>query len=248
MELNKPTIVFEDADFEKGVLEDGCIAVPVEISLTQDGELSLCVYSFCRDAAEAFIERFSADPFSDEALAFVSDALSEKMAEMDFELTDPREHEYFEYRCTDPDTSKILADCDIIDTLKGEKWDNLELDEFELEKSDPTDRMAVIRRDRRIVCYAGINDISDGDGMYELTVECEEEYRRRGFASSCIAAMADHLIRLGEGVKYVTAGTNTASQHTAASAGFVLCRKVLSFVCYRNVEDEGEAFNSFKEV
>lgn len=223
-------------------MEEGCIAVPFEISLSRDGELLLCVYSFCRDAAEEFIKKFSAAPFSDEALNNLSDILAPKMAEMDFELTDPREHEYYEYRCTEPDASKILEDCVIIDTLKGEKWDNLELDEFELEKSDPADRMAVIRRGGHIVCFAGINDISDGDGMYELTVECEEEYRRRGFASSCIAALSEYLIKLGESVKYVTAGSNTASQNTAASAGFVHERKVLSFVCYRNADTEGEAF------
>ena len=102
--------------------------------------------------------------------------------------------------------------------------------------------MAVIRRGRRIVCFAGINDISDGDGMYELTVECEEKYRRQGFASSCIAALSDYLISLGKGVKYITAESNTASRNTAASAGFVHEKTVLSFVCYRNADDEGEEF------
>lgn len=242
MDKNKIRIRIEDPGFEQGILEGGsCLAVPAEVSLLEDGTLDLLVYSFCREIAEKFSERFAEDPFSSDAVSYLMDRLAPKMAEMDFTLTDPCAHAYLEFRCDKPDTAKILPECEIITTLKGEKWNDLELDEFELDESDPTDRMAVIRRGGRIVCFAGLNDLAE-DGLFELNVECEEAYRRQGFGVSCIAALAQYLVNLGGGVKYVTSEENIASRSTASAAGFHLYKKVLPFVCHRDIEEEGDEF------
>lgn len=235
------TVRLENPAFEKEILEGGsCLAVPVEVSLGMDGTLNLLVYSFCRDMAENYAEHYAADPFTDAAVTDLAQQLAPLMAQFDYDLPDPRSHAYFEYRCDNPDKEKIHSDCEIISSLDGENWDELELEEFELDESEPTDRMAVIRREGRIVCYAGLNDLSEEDGLFELTVECEEKFRRMGFGASCVAALADYLIALGEGVKYVTSEENIPSQHTAVSAGMYMYKKVLPFVCQKMDNEEEE--------
>ncbi|MBQ4353876.1 MAG: GNAT family N-acetyltransferase [Clostridia bacterium] len=242
MTKNSMAIRYEDPEFEKEILEGGsCLAVPAEISLSDEDGAQLLVYSICSETAQEFSADYSSDPFSDEAIAFLNSRLAPEMEKWGFTLTDARSHAYLEFRCSKPDTAKILPDCEIIASLDREKWDNLELDEFELDESDPTDRMAVIRRKGKIVCFAGLNDLSE-DGLFELNVECEEAYRRKGFAASCIAALTAYLLGLGEDVKYVTSVQNEASRKTAQAAGFRLYKKVLPFVCHRELNEEGEEF------
>lgn len=234
-------IRLEDAEFENEILSgDSCIAVPIEITQKTGGALEILTYSFCKDIAEEFEKKFSRDPFSEEAQKFLADRLTPKMSQLEYSTESACTHGYYVYCCEAPDRAKILPDCEIIDTLDGEKWDELELDEFMLDSEEPTDRMAVIRREGKIVCYAGLNDLSEEDGLYELTVECAEDFRRNGYAASCTAKLTEYLISIGEGVKYICSVDHTASQKTAEAAGFSVNRRVLPFVCYRNDGDEEE--------
>lgn len=234
-------IRFENSDFEKEILEGGsCIAVPIEISCDKNGKLDILVYTFCREIAEEFERNFASNPFSDEAVGFLYEKLTPKMAQLDYLTNGAGEHGYYEYHCDKPNTAKILPECEIIDDLECEKWDDLELDEFMLDSDEPTDRMAVIRKDGKIICYAGLNDLSEDDGLYELTVECEENYRGNGYATSCVVKLAEYLISIGEGVKYVCSVNHNISQKTAEAAGFTVYKKVLPFVCYRNEDDDEE--------
>ncbi len=229
----------EDFEFEKEIISTGYhIALPVEIVRDEvSGDLTITAYSFCVKIAEEYESRFGTDPFSDAAREFLLTQLSPVMNEMGYDTSWAADHVHLEYRSTDIDRSKILPECEIISSLDGEVWDDIALDEFELDPDDALDRMAVIKVDGKIVCYAGINDISDDD-MIEMTVECEEEYRCRGFASSCVACIADYFAGLGQIVKYVCADDNTASVKTAESAGFSLVRRTLPFVCYKNTDGE----------
>lgn len=234
-------IRIENTDFEKEIFEDGsCIAVPIEISQTADGEIDILTYSFCRDVAEEFEKSYSDDPFSEDAVEFLYKKLTPKMVQADYSTKGAGEHGYYEYRCDAPECDNILPECEIIDTLDGEKWNELELDEFMLDPDSPTDRMAVIRRNGKIVCYAGLNDLSEEDGLYELTVECEENWRRHGYGGSCVAKLTEYLISLGESVKYVCSESHIVSQKTAEAAGFTIYKKVLPFVCYRNDDEDEE--------
>lgn len=236
-------INYENLEFEKEIFgSESCLAVPMEVSCLADGSVELLVYSFCGKVAEEFIEQFEKNPFSGEAVSYLMDWLTPKMAAMGYTLTDPRNHAYVELRCASPNQTKILHDCEIIDTLEGEQWEELELDAFMLEPTEPSDRMAVIRRDGRIVCYAGLNDLNEEDGLLELTVECEEAYRKQGFGASCVAVLSDYLMNLGQEVKYVTAERNLASLQTAEAAGFTFFKKVLPFVCQKNVSEDGIEF------
>lgn len=231
----------EDFDFEKEIISSGHhIAMPIEIVRDEEsGVLTITAYSFCMKIAEEFEEKFSRDPFSPEARTFLYEKLNPIMNDLDYDTSFAAERVHFEYRSLNVNRDRILPQCEIISTLEGEKWDELPLDEFELDPDDDRDRMAVIKIDGKIVCYAGINDISDDDGMIELTVECEEEYTHRGFGSSCVACIADYFDHLGLNAKYICSDGNTASRRTAEAAGLTLAAKILPFVCYK-FEEDGE--------
>ncbi|MBQ2724145.1 MAG: GNAT family N-acetyltransferase [Clostridia bacterium] len=233
----------EEFDFEQEILNDSHIAVPFQVTKKADGTLDLLVYSFAEKTAEEFERRFAADPFSEAAKAYLAEKLTPVMEEFEFDADTAMERVHLEYRCSAPDTAKILPDCELIDTLDGEEWDDLPLDEFDLDPKNPLDRMAVIRRDGKIVCFAGLNDISEEDGHLEVTVECEVDFRKQGFGVSCIAKITEYLLGLGEEVKYVCADDNFASAKTAESAGYGLYAACMPFVCYKFAEDEDEEFD-----
>lgn len=241
----------EDFEFEKEIIRSGHhIAMPIEIVRDEiSGMMTITAYSFCVKLAEEFEEKFSRDPFSPEAKKFLHEKLNPIMNELDYDTSFAAERIHFDYRSLNVNRDRILPQCEIISTLEGEKWDELPLDEFSLDPCDERDRMAVIKIDGKIVCYAGINDISEDDGMIEITVECEEEYTRRGYGSSCVACIADYLDKLGLTAKYICSDSNTASRRTAEAAGLTLAAKILPFVCYKFEEDPEECeFKIIQEV
>lgn len=232
----------EDFEFEKEIIGSGYhIAMPIEIIRNEkSGELTITAYSFCMKIAEEFEEKFAIDPFSAEAREFLYEKLNPIMNNLDYDTSFAAERVHFEYHSMNVNRERILPECELISTLDREEWDELPLDEFDLDPDDECDRMAVIKIDRKIVCYAGINDISDDDGMIELTVECEKEYTHRGYGSSCVARIADYLDQLGLHSKYICSDGNIASRKTAESAGLTLSAKILPFVCYKFEEDDAE--------
>ena len=227
-------VKLEDKQFEDDIIASGShIAMPFEIHRNAEGELLIISYSFTKKIAEEFENCFSSDPFSDEAKKYLSEKLTPIMNELGYDTEGAADRIHLEFHCTEVDKSKILPECEIIASLDGESWDDVPLDEFELDSTIPSDRMAVIRKDGKIVCFAGLNDISEDDGYIEITVECSEEYRRKGFGISCIACLTDYLLSIGERVKYICSDDNSASKAAAESAGFVLCDTCLPFVCYK---------------
>lgn len=228
----------EEFEFEQEIMTGSHIAVPFQVTLTADGTLDLLVYSFAEKTAEEFEKAYSTDPFTDEAKAYLAEKLAPVMEEFGFDTDAALERVHLEYRCDAPNTGKILPDCVLINSLDGEEWEDLPLDEFDLDPENPLDRMAVIRDDGKIVCFAGLNDISEEDGLLEVTVECEEAYRRKGYGASCIAKITEYLLGLGEDVKYVCSDDNLPSARTAESAGYSLQSTCMPFVCYKFEEDE----------
>ncbi len=134
----------------------------------------------------------------------------------------------------------VLPGCYIIDSVAGDRWVGVSIDDFELDPAEKIDRMAVIRDGGKIVCFAGLNDICEEDDYIELTVECAEEYRGRGYGTSCAAALGEYLILLGEKVKYICDDSNLASKAVAEGAGFKLYDKRMPFVCYKASDCEEE--------
>ncbi|MCL1952489.1 MAG: GNAT family N-acetyltransferase [Oscillospiraceae bacterium] len=58
------------------------------------------------------------------------------------------------------------------------------------------------------------------DRVADIGVETSKRYRKRGYARACVNAVARHAIQNGGESLYKCAPTNTASVHTALSAGY----------------------------
>jgi len=240
-------IRLEERELEEHVIATGHhIAVPFEMNHIAGAGLDLLVYSFCEAIAREFEERFADDPTGEDAQAFLYRTITPLMQELEYECDDALGVIYYEFHAEPGDaiSSEGLPECDLVDDLTGEVFENLPLDEFEFLETDPCDRMAILRRDGKVVCYAGLNDVCEDDGLYEITVECEEEYRGQGFAKACVARLTEHILAHGEKVKYVCTSDNTASIRTAESVGYKLYKTCMPFVCYKITdEDEGDDEN-----
>lgn len=232
----------EDREFEDDIIKSGYhIAVPVQIEKKSSGELRIIAYSFVMEKAREFEEKFGGDPFTEDAFAFLDGNIAPVMHELEFSTEHATERIFREYRCEAADKSKILPECELIDTLDGQDYDeSLELDAFLLDPANRIDRMAVVRDGEKIVCYAGLDDVCENDGLLEVTVECAEEYRHRGYGASCVAKLTEYLLSIGEKVKYVCEDDNVFSKKTAASAGYKLYKTVLPYVCYKHGKDGSE--------
>lgn len=239
----------EEFELEEYAIRSGCIAVPFVCSVTADGGVECLVYSFVEKAAREWEDRFIGDPFSAQARAFLHDKLDPVMMEIGFETEWATEHTHLEYRTDAVCREAVLPFCTIIDSLEGERADGVDLEDFELDPTCPADRMAVIRNEQgAIVCFAGVNDMDDEDGCAEITVECGEAYRQRGYGASCVALLTEYLQGIGEEVKYVCRSDHKISAKTAEAAGFKLYREKLSFVCYRREEEKSEMRERKEEV
>lgn len=234
----------EEYELERQVVETGHpIAVPFEMNRMADGTLDLLVYSFCESTAREFEKRFFDNPTGEDAKSFLYERIAPVMREMEYDCDGALERIYYEFRAESVNdiVGDIHSDCELTDDLSGEEFVNLPLDEFEFLETDPCDKMAIIRRDGRVVCYAGLNDVCENDGCYEITVECEEKYRGNGYARSCVALLTRHILSHGERVKYICTSDNIASIKTAKSIGFKEYRTCMPFVCFRD-SDEAEQF------
>jgi GNAT superfamily N-acetyltransferase len=58
------------------------------------------------------------------------------------------------------------------------------------------------------------------DRVADIGVETSKRYRKRGYARACVNAVARHVIQNGGESLYKCAPANTASVHTALSAGY----------------------------
>ena len=245
-------ITFEDKVFEQSILEDRChIAVPFEVIAETDGGVILLVYSFCEKIAEEFEARFSAFPFSAEAKAFLYEKLTPVMNEIEYECVGACERVHYTYKMTD--AAALNPPCfrgraERLDKLtkKDIAESETELSEFSIDPADELDRIFVIRGDHgEVAAFAAVNDISDDEGFYELTVECAPTYRGRGYGSECVAELSKYLLDRGVSVEYICAEENLPSVRTAEKVGFTLVKKCMPFVCYhigKEDEDKDIAF------
>ncbi len=232
----------EEKEFEDLIIQSRhYVAVPVELfQYATDGSLEIISYSFCESVAREFEKQFSASPFSREARDFLYSKLTPVMAELGYSSKQSAERVFTELRADASVRTAGFSPAEIISTLAGEAWGEIALDEFSLDISDPCDRMAVVKADGKIVCYAGLNDEIDGDGLAEITVECDAEYRNRGYGAACVALLAEHLHSHGKTVKYICAEGNLASLKTAMRAGLTPYRRFMPYVCRLNNPDGSE--------
>jgi len=233
-------IIREDSELEKMVVEEQYhIAVPLQITQYADGRTDYLVYSFCEKLAETFAELFP-DPFTADASIWLTDKLKPIMTEFGYDTEDIGVRIHREYRIsTIPAETENSVRVELLSVLtEDDRADGMEaLEEFELDPDNPDDRMTVIREDGRIIAFAAVNDMQE-DAVVEITVECDEAYRRRGYGKACIIGLVRYFMQRGIDVKYLCEEENRASMAAAESAGFALYSRVLPMVYYRS--DNGD--------
>ena len=235
----------ESPKIEETVFRTECpVAVPVQITADREGGCELLVYSFCEALGREFEARFGAAPVSGEAVGWLTERLSPLMEERGYDECDIESCPLLDYRPDRIREEAILSGCELIASLDGERWGDLPLEEYRLDPENPVDRMAVIRDEEgKIVCYAGLNDISEEEGFCEIAVECVPVFRSRGFGASCTALLMRYLTSLGERCQYVTSHLNVPSVRCAEKAGLRLEKTVFPFIFRRSGEDDGEYFD-----
>ncbi len=254
-------IRLESKEFEDSIIQEHYhIAVPFQITVYADTPMATpgeevptdgkeyLVYSFCEKLAEAFDAAF-ADPLTEEAIDWLADKLAPMMDELDYDYTSLQLHGHREYRLTPADLATLPVPAqpvELLTVLTEEDrvtTEELELDAFEMDGSNPEDAMTVMRQDGQIVCFAAVNDIIENDttgglDWIEINVECGEHYRQKGYGASCVAALTRYYLERGKGVKYLCDEDNLPSIRTAEKTGYRLYSRVVPMVYYTHDEDE----------
>lgn len=83
-----------------------------------------------------------------------------------------------------------------------------------------------------IAAVASVNRVSGVGHCVEIGVECAPEYRRRGYARSCVCALTRELCGAGKVVLYRHYHTNQGSAAVAKSAGFRPAGRFFSYTSF----------------
>lgn len=233
-------IYTEDADFVNFTLTDGEIAVPFSVTKPQDGPCSITVYAPFLGIAEEFERLYTEDPFTDSAVAFLKEHLTEPMHRYGFKLSRDIDNRIRTFLIRDVGevhsdiclaNTRIVSGADDLEALV-----NLTTHAIEMDADDPDDISAIAVENGKIIAYATLNDVFEGEDFLEISVECALGYRGQGYASSCAAALAKELATRGYTVSYKCRHTNAASARVAMKAGFKETSMEYNFVCYREKE------------
>lgn len=106
----------------------------------------------------------------------------------------------------------------------------------ELSRGDSSEEIPIfaVTEGKKILSLAAVEELADG--CAEISVETVEGYTRRGYAASCVCALARHLIFRGLALKYVCFGSNSASVALAQRVGFERKEVCYDAVCVRDAE------------
>ncbi len=235
----KYRIVFEDEEMESFVINGmSDIAVPIEVRVTAEPELIVTTYSEVTDEARAYCEKYSDEPFSDEAMAYLLKILEPTVRKWGYEPDRSMRGYICNYvadRTDDLNLSKILPQTCIVHTTdEFEKFENLTFRDCELDDDDPLDAAAVTVVGGKTVSFASVNDYYEETDAREINVETAPDFRHHGYAVSSVVCLARYLLEHGVRVKYNSRVSNTASASTAVNAGLRADGFTYSYVCYRD--------------
>lgn len=238
-----------DAGGEEFVFEnDWDTAVPITVRKKDGEDVYIEVFPTYEAEAREFEKKFSADPFSPDALAFIWEHIGVPMQARGYEDEKKFRHRwYYNYvlRSKDevnesaiiPETVRLTRG-----VLRGKKNRTT----FDLRRyiSEEITTFVTVA-DGEIVAVAAENAACSGDfdddpeceGTTEIGVETAAGHRRRGYASSCAAALAKTLLDENIYVTYETDCDNTASRKTAERAGFKLYGRCYYYVMRKMPQD-----------
>ncbi len=204
-----------------------------------DGRLLLEVYEPVKKTAEKFIELYSPSPFSDDAIRYIDAQLKPLLDKWGYERSAGKLFDWG-YTYVADNKSQICKNKILKNTVRisaNNHYENLTgiiTESYQDESEIYCDTVyfgTVINN--KILSVAAENTAYMSDKMTEIAVETADNFRRNGYGVSNTAALTSYLVEKGKQVWYKCSRYNTASQKTAAAAGFRYAGKNYYYAAYK---------------
>ena len=211
--------------------------IPISVTVPVSGEAEITVGESYAPIARRAAERYGSDITSADAREYILRELMCALGESGYipsrEIIADSTVTYAAYGAEQLRTELVTAVAHAISPRDLGGYDNLTMYEpNEIDRGDGSEWMPIcaVTEEGRILSLAAVEEIEQG--CAEISVVTADGYTGRGYAASCVCALASFLLSRGLRVKYVTTGSNVPSALVAEKAG--LSRESLSYdaVCF----------------
>lgn len=225
--------IIPDIDGEELVRETNFdIAVPVHVE-TFGGETKVFVYPSVLSLCETYAARFAADLYSDAALAYLADGCAAFCTSLGY--TKDKHSAVVGYNfLPQGEPTCDFAFCKRI--RRDGKYENLTT--FDLSACLAAERVIFAAiSEEKIVSVAVACETLTAENVgnsIEISTETAPDFRGKGYATACVAALSAHLLSRGYRALYKCRRENTASARVARAAGFEKTGDFAYFVYRKN--------------
>ena len=225
--------IIPDIDGEELVRETNFdIAVPVHVE-TFGGETKVFAYPSVLSLCETYAARFAADLYSDAALAYLADGCAEFCTSLGY--TKDKHSAVVGYNfLPQGEPTCDFAFCKRI--RRDGKYENLTT--FDLSACLAAERVIFAAiSEEKIVSVAVACETLTAENVgnsIEISTETAPDFRGKGYATACVAALSAHLLSRGYRALYKCRRENTASARVARAAGFEKTGDFAYFVYRKN--------------
>lgn len=225
--------IIPDRDGEEFVRETHFdIAVPVHVETFGD-ETKVFAYPSVLPLCETYAARFAADLYSDDALAYLSDGCAAFCASLGY--TKDRHSTVAGYNFLPQ--GEPICDYSFCKRIRRDgKYENLTT--FDLSACLAAERVIFAAiSEEKIVSVAVACETLTAENVgnsIEISTETAPDFRGKGYATACVAALSAHLLSRGYRALYKCRRENTASARVARAAGFEKTGDFAYFVYRKN--------------
>ncbi len=225
--------IIPDIDGEELVRETNFdIAVPVHVE-TFGGETKVFAYPSVLSLCETYAARFAADLYSDAALAYLADGCAAFCTSLGY--TKDKHSAVVGYNfLPQGEPTCDFAFCKRI--RRDGKYENLTT--FDLSACLAAERVIFAAiSEEKIVSVAVTCETLTAENVgnsIEISTETAPDFRGKGYATACVAALSAHLLSRGYRALYKCRRENTASARVARAAGFEKTGDFAYFVYRKN--------------
>ena len=225
--------IIPDIDGEELVRETNFdIAVPVHVE-TFGGETKVFAYPSVLSLCETYAARFAADLYSDAALAYLADGCAAFCTSLGY--TKDKHSAVVGYNfLPQGEPTCDFAFCKRI--RRDGKYENLTT--FDLSACLAADRVIFAAiSEEKIVSVAVACETLTAENVgnsIEISTETAPDFRGKGYATACVAALSAHLLSRVYRALYKCRRENTASARVARAAGFEKTGDFAYFVYRKN--------------
>lgn len=225
--------IIPDIDGEELVRETNFdIAVPVHVE-TFGGETKVFAYPSVLSLCETYAARFAADLYSDAALAYLADGCAAFCTSLGY--TKDKHSAVVGYNfLPQGEPTCDFAFCKRI--RRDGKYENLTT--FDLSACLAAERVIFAAiSEEKIVSVAVTCETLTAENVgnsIEISTETAPDFRGKGYATACVAALSAHLLSRGYRALYKCRRENTASARVARAAGFEKTGDFAYFVFRKN--------------